>query len=138
MTAVRFLRRQWKCFAAARTEGVCERLGMAVGERSSERRRTSLRATVMPPPVRGWRMFIASPRISKPAWVFVEAGRKELGMLRSLPSLRASSKDGCTDGGREGRTVLRRCDFTPPAATEAAGVFSGTSMRARVSWVPIW
>src|SRR5271168_5222867 len=87
----------------------------------------------MPPPVSGWRMFIASPRRTSPAVLFVVGGRKELGIERRAPLSRAAENDGWTLGGREGRTTLRRC-----ALTEAVGVSFGISTRARVSCVPIW
>lgn len=152
MTEERRLRRQWKVLKAARTGRVEAREGIEAGDRRRESVTTSLRATVMPPPVRGWRMFRASPRMERPGIVFATAGRKEFGMLRRagpeelvvLMSLgrsarwSAASKEGWTHGGRSGSTCLRRWPLTPPLATEAEGVLLGTSMRARVSCVPIW
>lgn len=94
---------------------------------------TSLRATVMPPPVRGWRMFMASPRMIIPGTRFLLGGSHELGILRSFPSSRADSNELWTDLGRLGRTVFRRWALTPPLAVLALGSPSGTSIRALVS-----
>ena len=82
-------------------------------------------------------MFIASPSITIPGTRLTEGGRKELGILRSLPSSRALEKEGLTLSGREGRTTLRRWAFTPPFLGDAEARCSGMSTSARVSCVPI-
>lgn len=81
---------------ARRTEVVSVREGTAAGERREERRTASESATVIPPPVSGCRMLRASPSSIRPGAREVEAGRNELGMLRSPPLSRASRKLGCT------------------------------------------
>ena len=53
---------------------------------------TSFSATLIPPPVRGWRMLRASPRTNTPDVATVLAGRKLLGILRIRSLLRASRK----------------------------------------------
>ena len=82
-------------------------------------------------------MFIASPSIAIPGTRLTEGGRKEFGMLRSLPSSSALANEGLTLSGREGRTTLRRWAFTPPFLGEAEARCSGMSTRALVSCVPI-
>ena len=83
-------------------------------------------------------MFMASPSMTRPGVACTLGGRKLFGMLRRPPFSKAAAKLGCTDRGRLGSTTFCKCAFTPPAEGEAEGVWSGTSMRARVSWEPIW
>lgn len=80
---------------------------------------------------------MASPIMIMPGVRFVEGGRKEFGIDRNEPLSSASLNEGCTHLGKLGRTTFLRWPFTPPLATEAEGRPSGTSIRARVSWVPI-
>ena len=108
ITDVRLFRRQWKVDICFRTSCVSSSRGTFEGLRRSDRRTTSLKATVIPPPVRGWRMFMASPSIIMPGVRLVLGGRKELGIDFSAPLSSAASNDGRTDFGRLGRTVLRR------------------------------
>lgn len=138
MTAAQFFLRQWKARICFSTAFWSDRVGTFFGCSSSASSTTSLNATVMPPPVKGWRMFKASPAITRPGVLFVAGGRKELGMERSLPARIAASKEGWTHLGREGRTTFSRWFLTPPFLTEAEGRPSGISIRARVSCEPIW
>ena len=133
MTAVRFFRCQWNFLSCRSTALVSFNCGTASGPSSSESRTASLNATVMPPPVRGWRMFIASPIITNPGVVLVLGGSQEFGIDRSLPFSMAALNAGCVCSGRFGTTTLVRCAFTPPFLIDADGVFSGISTSARVS-----
>ena len=137
ITLVRFFRRQWKRSICLSISAVSPRSGTSSGLRRLLRSTTSLKATVMPPPVKGWRIFIASPSITIPGTRLMEGGRNEFGILRSLPSSRALENEGFTLSGREGRTTLRRWAFTPPFLADAEARCSGISTNARVSCVPI-
>lgn len=138
MTEAAFFLSQWKVESCFMTRFVSPRLGTFSGLRRLRSVTTSLKATVIPPPVNGCRMLRASPRITRPGVVFVAAGRKEFGIDRSWPCSKAAMKAGCTDSGSEGRTTFRMWLFTPPFLTDADGRFSGMSTRMRVSCVPIW
>lgn len=138
MTEDPFLRCQWKVDMADKTADVSSNVGTLAGERRLERRTTSLNATVMPPPVRGCRMFMASPRMMSPACLCVEGGRKLFGIERSLPASIALRKAGWTHSGSWGSATLSMWFLTPPFLGLAEGRFSGMSTRMRVSWVPIW
>lgn len=138
MTEADFFRSQWKAASCFMTRFVSPRLGTFSGLRSSRSVTTSLKATVIPPPVSGCRMLRASPRITRPGVLGAAAGRKEFGMERSWPCSKAAMKAGWTGSGSEGRTTFRMWFFTPPFLTDAEGRFSGMSTRMRVSWVPIW
>lgn len=59
-------------------------------------------------------------------------------MLRNLPFSTAAAKLGRTQAGNVSMTTDLKWFFMPPAAGVAEGRFSGTSIRMRVSWVPIW
>lgn len=83
MTEDEFFRFQWKIESCFRTSSVSAKLGTHSGLSSSRMTHTSFNATVMPPPVRGWRIFNASPRIIKPGVLLVAAGRNEFGIERS-------------------------------------------------------
>ena len=138
MTLVKFFLRQWNFRICLFTRTVSPNSGTFSGLSRSRSMTTSLNATVMPPPVNGCRMFIASPRSIMPGTCCVLGGSQEFGILRTFPSSRALSKDDCTHFGRDGRTTFRRWPLTPPFARLALGVPSGTSTSALVSLVPIW
>jgi len=92
-----------------------------------------LNATVIPPPVSGCRIFIASPRRIIPGVLFVVAGRKELGIEGRRSASIAFLKEGWTSLGRSGRTISCRYPLRAPD-----GGSLGMATNARVSCVPIW
>lgn len=71
----------------------------------SRRITTSLNATVIPPPVKGWRMFHASPTRNAPSFAAgielpcMTEGRKELGIRRRRSFLSATWTELWTDEG---------------------------------------
>lgn len=134
MTLVSALRSQWNFDICRNTASVSSKSGTFWGLSSAVTNTTSLNATVIPPPVKGCRIFIASPSRIIPGVLFVVAGKKEFGMLGKRSASSAFRKDGCMHRGRSGRTTFMRWAFTPPSAAE--GIL-GMSTRARVSWVPI-
>ena len=83
-------------------------------------------------------MFIASPSTNTPGVFCAVEGRKELGMLRSLPASMAFLREGRTQAGTEFMATVDMWFFTPPTLGDAEGRFSGMSIRMRVSCVPIW
>lgn len=86
--------RQWNVLNLLKTSIVSAKVGSVSGASSSRNNTTSLKATVMPPPVSGCRMFMASPSMHSPGVMFVFGGKKEFGMLRILPSSSAAAKAG--------------------------------------------
>ena len=78
----------------------------SLGRRYSVNMTASEKATDMPPPVRGWRMFQASPTMMTPdselARPCIEGGRKEFGMVRRRWDSRDLIIAGCTFRGRNG------------------------------------
>ncbi len=99
------LRFQWKDRSLASTVPVSARLGTVLGCSREDRRTTSLRATVMPAPVTGWRMLDASPRTTRPGVVLRADGIHALGMLRRRPpSMMVFWRLGRTDSGTDGTT----------------------------------
>src|SRR6266567_3999169 len=72
---------------------------------------TSLNATVIPPPVSGWRMFHESPRRitpfldnALPCWT---DGKNEFGIRRIRSLEKASRTDSCNEVGSWGRIFVR-------------------------------
>ncbi|KAF5798789.1 hypothetical protein HanXRQr2_Chr07g0297041 [Helianthus annuus] len=59
----------------------------------------SASATVIPPPVKGWRMLKASPNKSAPGVETGEAGMLLFGIVFIFPESIAAINAACTSGG---------------------------------------
>jgi len=57
------------------------------------------KATVIPPPVKGWRMLKASPMRRAPGVGYGDAGMLLFGMLLMFPLSTAAIKEACNSGG---------------------------------------
>src|SRR5262249_21068895 len=81
---------------------------------------TSVKATVIPPPVKGCRIFNESPMSTVPGFSFGLAGLQWLGITFILPSSTAALYDGLTLSGNWGPITSRK-------VAVSSGPFRGAS-----------
>ena len=93
----------------------------------------SLKATVMPPPVNGWRMLNESPSKTAPFVRFGFAGIVLFGIALKSPRSTAIFKYGCTRLGTCGKIFSKTYFAIDPSLTRGIFTCEGISTKHRTS-----